>query len=336
MPTCPDDDQLAAALNPIVSGQFGREERITSLTRSPSAYRTSFGLENLLIETKTATVELVFKDLSRRCLRDDALRAKPAFLYDPMREIGAYRTILGPANIGAPTYFGSVVEPEHDRFWLFLGRAPGVEIYQVGDLSAWQDAARWLAGFHAQFDAKHTAWLDASVPLLRHDRNWYALWLRRALEFRRGAVTDRPENWHSVTGLHDRLIERLLTLPVSLLHGEFFASNVLVEHTPAGWSVHPVDWEMAAVGPGLFDLAALVAGGWTEQQKRHIALAYLEAATHLPAWLRDEAMFWQALTWCRLQLAVQWLGWSADWIPPAEHAHDWAREAEFLLRGLVL
>jgi len=24
---------------------------------------------------------------------------------------------------------------------------------------------------------------------------------------------------------------------------------------------------------------------------------------------------------------MQWLGWSADWSPPAEHAHDWLGEA---------
>ena len=30
---------------------------------------------------------------------------------------------------------------------------------------------------------------------------------------------------------------------------------------------------------------------------------------------------------CRLHLALQWLGWSPDWRPPPEHAHDWLGEA---------
>jgi hypothetical protein len=24
---------------------------------------------------------------------------------------------------------------------------------------------------------------------------------------------------------------------------------------------------------------------------------------------------------------MQWLGWSAEWMPPAEHRHDWLGEA---------
>lgn len=30
---------------------------------------------------------------------------------------------------------------------------------------------------------------------------------------------------------------------------------------------------------------------------------------------------------CRLHIAVQWLAWSLEWTPPAEHAHDWVSEA---------
>jgi thiamine kinase-like enzyme len=37
-----------------------------------------------------------------------------------------------------------------------------------------------------------------------------------------------------------------------------------------GWRVCPVDWEMAAVGPGLIDLAALTAGWWTAHDSRAV------------------------------------------------------------------
>jgi hypothetical protein len=33
---------------------------------------------------------------------------------------------------------------------------------------------------------------------------------------------------------------------------------------------------------------------------------------------------------------VQWLGWSPDWSPPAEHAHDWLGEALHLADKLGL
>ncbi len=44
----------------------------------------------------------------------------------------------------------------------------------------------------------------------------------------------------------------------------------------------------------------------------------------------------QGLAACRLHFALQWLGWSADWRPPAEHAHDWLGEALELARNLGL
>jgi hypothetical protein len=34
-----------------------------------------------------------------------------------------------------------------------------------------------------------------------------------------------------------------------------------------------------------------------------------------------------ALDWCRLHIAVQWLGWSPEWSPPPEHAWNWWEEA---------
>ncbi len=33
------------------------------------------------------------------------------------------------------------------------------------------------------------------------------------------------------------------------------------------------------------------------------------------------------LDYCHLHLAVLWLGWSAEWSPPQNHAHDWLAEA---------
>jgi len=84
---------------------------------------------------------------------------------------------------------------------------------------------------------------------------------------------------------------------------------------------------MAAVGPGLVDLAALTAGRWSDQERVAMAEAYLEgleAGGGGPAGLQE---LLAALDDCRLHLAVQWLGWSPDWKPPPEHTQDWFAEA---------
>jgi len=35
----------------------------------------------------------------------------------------------------------------------------------------------------------------------------------------------------------------------------------------------------------------------------------------------------EALDYCRLHLAVQWLGWAEHWAPPPDQARDWLGEA---------
>jgi aminoglycoside phosphotransferase (APT) family kinase protein len=120
---------------------------------------------------------------------------------------------------------------------------------------------------------------------------------------------------------HDAVVERLTALPRSFIHGELYASNVIVQLN-GELRVAPVDWEMAAVGPGLFDLAALTTG-WTGRERSVIIAAYGGV---------DRI----ALDCCRLQLALQWLGWSLGWRPPAEHARDWLAEALEIVERLEL
>jgi aminoglycoside phosphotransferase (APT) family kinase protein len=108
-----------------------------------------------------------------------------------------------------------------------------------------------------------------------------------------------------------------------LIHGEFYASNVLVQ-TGEEKRVCAVDWEMAAFGPGLTDLAALTAGSWTDGQRTAIALAYHDALSSTDtSWRPSVQEFLDALDCCRLQAALQWLGWASNWTPPPEHRHDW-------------
>jgi thiamine kinase-like enzyme len=101
--------------------------------------------------------------------------------------------------------------------------------------------------------------------------------------------------------------------------------------------VCPVDWEMAAVGPGLIDLAALTAGGgWAAEEKTALAMAYHAALAPREGWPPEPDAFLAALDCCSLHLAVQWLGWSPRWAPPPEQAQDWLEEALGLAEKLGL
>jgi thiamine kinase-like enzyme len=207
----------------------------------------------------------------------------------------------------------------------------------VGDLAVWSRAAGWLAGFHGHFaSVAARAKARAAAPLLSYDEEFYRLWPRRALAFSDawpGVVRDQIA-W--VVERYEPVVERLVSMPVTVIHGEFYASNVLVQEGENGVRVRPVDWEMAAIGPGLIDLAALTAGSWSDDDRRCFVRAYFEGrAPHDAGWgsledLQDD------FAYCRLHLAVQWLGWSAEWTPPREHAHDWLGEAVRLAEELRL
>ena len=132
------------------------------------------------------------------------------------------------------------------------------------------------------------------------------------------------------------MVDRLITLPRTLIHGEFYASNILVHKAGDTLRVCPVDWEMAALGPGLIDLAALTAGKWTDPERDALALAYREALQANGSKVSGQDDFLTALDCCRLHLAVRWLGWSREWSPPPEHAQDWLREALCLADKLGL
>lgn len=292
---------------------------LAEVVRRRSRYRTSFSLEELDVTLEDGTIlALVFKDVGLHALSEHARGAKPDFLYDPLREIEAYESILADTGLGTAVCHGTVVDPERGRFWLFLERVPGVELYQVGELETWRRAARWLALLHDRCRGAQGA------SLLRYDGDFYRLWLARARGFAQGADLDR------LAPRYDEVVERLAELPVTFIHGEFYASNVLVD----GARVCPVDWEMAALGPGLVDLAALAAGGWSEKERIDLAHAYRDASPAYSDYPSEE--FLAEFDCCRLHLALQWLGWSADWTPPREHVHDWLSEALELAERLGL
>jgi hypothetical protein len=332
--------ELRAALGGALSRRSGTQRRLTELERRRSAYSTSFSIEELLVRLDDGTsLQLLFKDLSRGAMLESARRVKPTFLYDPLREIDTYRSILGPNQLSTAACYGAIVDPRAERYGLLLEQVPGVELYQVGDLATWRRVAGWLAIMHARF-AEETGRLARVAPLLRYDADFYRLWADRAWASlgRAGLRLSRDvrRGMEQLFKDYDQVVEHLVALPVTFVHGEFYASNVLVHEEGEGLRVCPVDWEMAAVGPGLMDLAALTAGGWTAPEREALALAYHAALVPCENWPPAPDAFLVALDYCRLHVAVQWLGWSPEWLPPPEHAQDWLGEALGLAKKLGL
>ena len=302
---------VEAPLNQIAELRGALEQildtRVESLRRTPYAYGSSFALDTLDVGCAGGTtLRLLLKDLG--AASELARSVRPATPhYDPLREIAVYDQILVGRGLGTAHCYGAVVDRDRGRYWLFLEHVPGIELWQVGELSLWRAAASWLA-------ALHSTCRDVSHPrLARYDRDFCEQWFRRA------QAATPPGQLDAIASALVDVVDRLLALPSTLIHGEFYAPNVLIERRDGGVRVCAIDWETAARGPGLIDLAALTAGEWDEADRAMIAAAYNDALT-VPM---SEVEFSEALACCRLQVALQWLGWAPQWRPPPEHAPDW-------------
>jgi hypothetical protein len=296
-------------LTRVLEEVFG--EPLLNVRRQPSAYSSSFPIEHLQIAFPDGrAISVIFKNLGRDAILDGASRVKPGFLYDSRREIDVYRYLHPALDLGAPKLHGASGD------WLFLEYVPAPELYQIGDFEVWLEAARWLARLHASRASEPVAARKLVPQLLEHDAAYYDAWRSRAHAFA-GAKLDR------IVESYPGVMDVLLALPRTLIHGEFYASNVLVQTTEQGVRICPVDWEMAAIGPGILDVAALASGKWGRERRSMMAQAYCDA---LPETLRPPNLI-AAFECAQLQMALQWLGWSGDWPMYKEHAQDWLAEA---------
>ncbi len=327
-----------AVLQPLLAERIGRACHISSIVRRPSAYYSSFPMEDLDVTLDNGDrLPLIVKDLSPAAMLPHARQIKPAFLMDPAREVQVYRAVLTPHSVGAPTFWGAHENAADGRRLLVLERVSGRPLWQVGEFEIWLEVARWLGAMHSKLAGSLDAFRE-KVPLLQYDGAFYRLWLDRAMAqlTSPSARSEAAELATLLPALYERVIAEIAGLPVTFLHGEFHASNVLVRDQPVqGERVCAIDWEMAAVGPGLMDLADLTSGKWQPRERARLVEAYrCVAGLGAGAGLELER-FELAFNACRLQRTVQWLGWAdGNWSPPAEHAHDWLREALELARGI--
>lgn len=328
-------EDLLQSVERALVHHFGRSCRIVSFERQPYAYRTSWPLEELTVGlAEGTTLRLIFKDLSRQRLREEVRQVKPDFLHEPCREIETYRSILATADLGTACCYGAVVDGPADRHWLFLEKVAGLELYQIGTWNTWEAAARWLARMHTRY-AGSARELARRAPLVVHDAQFYRLWLGRAqacLGESPGVTAQARQQFDRLAAQYDRIVDRLTAWSPTLLHGEFYASNILVEERAGELRICPIDWEMASLGPGLMDLAALSAGKWTDEERAALVRAY---QSELPGDMGGPDLA-EMLDCCRLQVAVQWLGWAPLWSPPPDHRQDWLSEALRLAEKLGL
>jgi hypothetical protein len=175
-------------------------------------------------------------------------------------EAQVYQRLLNSVPEFHPKCLGAHHDPQACGTWLILEF-----VYcavRVSDLSCHQSnaqacarvkSARWLARFHA---ALESCVHDPAFSFLkRYDAEYYRGWASRTFEF----ATSLRSHFPWLTTLEDcgdAWFAPLLTPPLTLIHGEFYARTVLMREE----KLFITDWESAAVAPGDIDLATLSEG----------------------------------------------------------------------------
>lgn len=330
------------------SGEFESEDRSlgrflagltigATVTRRPFAYATSHRLEEIDLTGSGSTVpRLVVKYLGRDGLTDAATRAKPASGHCAQREIFVYRDVLLASDLGTPAFVGASFDNGRARGFLAMERLVGTPLTEIGDFGVWETAARWLARMHTRFcPISDQAW--ACSPLLvRYGRDRLSADARRGLETAALGGLAPPAVLEAIAAAHEGAVDRLAAIAPTLLHGDFYPSNIIVTNDLSGPSssrVGVVDWELTGIGPGVLDLAALVAGGWTAVERHILAAAYHEELARAGPVVPLPVLV-ELLDLASLHLALHWTGWTSEWVPPAEHRRDWFAEVIAALERL--
>ena len=321
------DAELVRAIHHPVAAHR-RAHTVAGIRRTVWEYATSAPLELVSAVMEDGSERrFVLKHLGPRGALEHARRAKPSFVVEPRREIEVYRRVLAPLNVG-PRLIGYRISPTTGIYWLLTEHVTDLRLFEVGDLATWNAVAGWLGGLHRRLGALNRQALCRQARLLQYNREWYTVWLDRALHFfaandpvpsRRGRAALRwlAERYHKV-------IERLLSLPQTVIHGEFYPSNVLVAGSLAHPVACPLDWEMTAVGPSVVDVAALTSGEWRSQDRRAAIAAYVEGSGASHDTFAEVA---ESVEYAQIHLAVQWLGWFGRRRARSDHRRDWLADA---------
>ncbi len=234
-------------------------------------------------------------------------------------EIATYRHILARTNKFRPRFYGGYTDSETGQYWLFLEYLDGgLRVGKLNDPVAMGRTARWIARFHVSsqrlLGKKHVRFLK------RYDKEYYLGWISRTVDF--AGPNYRKSSW--LQRLHARaedFLSPLLDSPPAIIHGEYYQHNILFHQG----RVCPIDWESAAVGEGLIDLACLT-DGWESKIADVCTATYIR--TRWPEGVPAE--FAKLLKAARLYVTVRWLGDDPDFTRSAGARGCWMR-----LRNLV-
>src|SRR5262245_15939724 len=243
---------ISGLLEDALAETLGGTPSITRLDRQPASSATAYESEILSVELASSPpIKVFLKDYGHRRLPNVVASDRSR------REIAVYRGVLRDAGLDTATYYGAVWQTS--RRWLLLEYVEDARDLRSCGPDAWVDAAAWLGRLQGRF-AQDDRLLKTSGFLPHHDAAFFrdqAIAASEAVARIDGSLAVRLS---SVLDGYERLIDALASQPPTLVHGSFRPQTILVVDRDGSRRVCVVDWEHAAIGSVLYDLAFISQG----------------------------------------------------------------------------
>jgi thiamine kinase-like enzyme len=231
----------------------GANTSIVEVRSAPSPSATSYAARVVTVQlTGGATLRMFLKDFGSSRLFKEGAGERRA------RELHVYRDLLRHAELDIPAYYGAVWGQEHERFWLVVEFVDAVPVADCA-FDSWPAATAWLARMQGLY-ARDPDRFEHSPLLIRHDADFFASRAERALSSARRISARAMRRLRRILSGYDDFVALMAAQPTTLVHGSYRPENVLIDEPSRPSRICVVDWELAAIGAPLYDLARLCDG----------------------------------------------------------------------------
>jgi aminoglycoside phosphotransferase (APT) family kinase protein len=293
---------------------------IKAVRELPAPRSTSYALRRLVFDLADGrTLDVFLKDFGVSP-HDPA-----AALRRGARERYVYETVLAARALGTAALYGVVWDDVRNQHWLLLEFVQGEKLrrHPIEDRIG---AARWLGRLHGSV-VGHEAELSRLGILLDYDEAYFHETAERALR----AVGSRFGSLHrtlkSATASYEAVIDKICSAPPALVHGSYRPKNILLDKSTIPVRICPTDWELAALGPPLHDLA-FIADGCDGLTIEKLCESYIEQAAALGVSVPGTDDMLEDLERLRLHKTLRSLARSAEWAYPGETVTKLVAKAE--------
>jgi aminoglycoside phosphotransferase (APT) family kinase protein len=251
----------------------GADTSIANLRSAPSPSATSYAAQVVTVQLiDGATMRMFLKDFgSSRLFKEDPGDRRA-------RELHVYRDLLPDGELDIPAYYGAVWGQDQARFWMLVEFVEGVPVADC-EFDSWPAATAWLARMQGLY-ARDPERFERSPLLIRHDTDFFASRVERALSSARRMSARAMRRLRGIVSGYDDFVALMADQPSTFVQGSYRPENVLIDEPSRPSRICVVDWELAAIGSPLYDLARFCDGYRGARLDRLLDSYRREAAAH--------------------------------------------------------